>query len=60
MNTFKRFGLGFVLGVGLMYWFLHYADTTKSDTMAWFGGNASKYRGDKRHQAADEALDSNK
>jgi hypothetical protein len=56
MNSLKRFGIGFVVGVGLMYWYLHYSEIAKSDSMSWMSGAASKYRGDKDHQAAKEVL----
>ena len=52
----KRFVIGFVIGVGLMYYYLHYAELMKSDTQDWFQGAASKYRDDKQHQAARDAL----
>jgi len=52
----KRFVIGFVIGVGLMYYYLHYEETVKSDTRGWFQGAASNYRDDKQHKAAREAL----
>lgn len=56
MNAFKRFVMGFVVGIGLMYWYLHYSETAKSDTMTWFRGAASNYRDDRQHEAAKNAL----
>ena len=56
MNAFKRFVMGFVVGVGIMYWYLHYSETTKNDTLAWFHGAASNYRDDRQHEAARNAL----
>lgn len=52
----KRFVIGFVIGVGLMYYYLHYGEIVASDTAGWFKSSASKYRDDKVHRAAREAL----
>jgi hypothetical protein len=52
----KRFVIGFVVGVGLMYYYLHYNEIVRSDANAWFKGTASKYRDDKQHRAAREVL----
>ena len=53
---YKRFFLGFLAGVGLMYYYLHYGDDLKFGTTRWFGGAASKYRDDKQHKAATDIL----
>ena len=52
----KRFVLGFIVGVGLMYYYLHYNDILRSDTKSWFKGAASQYRDDRQHQAARDVL----
>ena len=52
----KRFVIGFVVGVGLMYYYLHYGDTIESTTRGWFTGAASKYRDDAQHGAARDGL----
>ncbi len=52
----KRFVIGFAVGVGLMYYYLHYGEIVQSGTNGWFKGAASKYRDDKQHQAARDAL----
>jgi len=52
----KRFVIGFLLGVGLMYYYLHHADEVKTLSARWFTRNAAKYRGDPHHEAAREAL----
>jgi hypothetical protein len=52
----KRFVIGFVIGVGLVYWYLHHGDAFRSDVENWFHGSASRYRDDKQHKAAREAL----
>ncbi len=56
MNSLKRFVLGFLLGVGLMYWYLHNTELGKSDTVTWMSGAVTDYRGDKEHDAARQAL----
>jgi hypothetical protein len=55
----KRFIIGFLIGVGLMYYYLHRADEMKSLSAQWFTRNAGKYRGDAHHEAAREALGDN-
>jgi len=52
----KRFVIGFAVGVGLMYYYLHYNELMRSEATGWFKGVASKYRDDKQHTAAREAL----
>jgi hypothetical protein len=52
----KRFVIGFVIGVGLMYWFLNHGEAVESATRSWFSSAASNYRDDKLHRAAQEAL----
>lgn len=52
----KRFLIGFVLGVGLMYYYLHYGEIVQSDAKSWFKSSAARYRGDAEHKAASEAL----
>ena len=50
---FKRFMIGFVLGVGAMYWYIHNAEATFTDASQWMQRSASNYRDDKVHQAVD-------
>lgn len=52
----KRFVIGFVIGVGLMYYYLHYGESIQTEATGWFQGSASGYRGDAHHKAAREAL----
>lgn len=52
----KRFVIGFVIGVGLMYWYLNHGEAVESAARGWFRGAASNYRDDKQHRAAQEAL----
>lgn len=52
----KRFLIGFVIGVGVMYWYLHNADLVERETRRWFEKSASQYRDDKQHKAASEVL----
>ncbi len=53
----KRFVLGFCVGVGLMYYYLHNGEDVWGGVSRWFGGTASKVRGDSEHRAAHEVLD---
>jgi hypothetical protein len=52
----KRFVIGFLVGVGLMYLYLYEGDTVQTEVGRWFQGSASRYRGDAEHKAAREAL----
>ena len=52
----KRFVIGFLIGVALMYYYLHQGDAVQTQIGRWFHGSASKYRGDSEHSAAREAL----
>jgi hypothetical protein len=54
---FKRFMIGFVLGVGAMYWYIHNSEATFSDASQWMQRSASQYRDDKIHQAVDDETD---
>lgn len=56
----KRFMIGFVLGVGAMYWYIHHAEETFSSASGWVQHSASQYRDDKIHQAVDEATGKSK
>jgi hypothetical protein len=52
----KRLVIGFVIGVGLMYYYLHYGEFVRAQGSGWFQGSASNYRGDTSHEAARDAL----
>jgi hypothetical protein len=52
----KRFLIGFIVGIGLMYWYLQNGEAVESGTRHWFQDSASKYRDDQQHRAAREAL----
>ena len=52
----KRFVIGFLVGVGLMYYYLYRGEAIQTEVERWFRGSASKYRGDSEHRAAGEAL----
>ncbi len=52
----KRFVIGFVIGVGLMYWYLTHGETLLSMAEGWFRGAAANYRDDKQHKAAQDVL----
>ena len=50
----KRFMIGFVLGIGAMYWYIHNADSTVADADRWMKSSASAYRDDRVHRAVDQ------
>ena len=52
----KRFLIGFALGVGAMYWYIHNGERVMSDTGAWMERSASQYRGDQGRQSVDREL----
>jgi hypothetical protein len=52
----KRFVLGFLVGVGLMYYYLNYGPTMETGARGWFDSAAAHYRDDQQHRAAREAL----
>ena len=47
----KRFTIGFLLGLGLMYWYIHQSDDLFAQGDQWFQSSSSGYRGDKTHDA---------
>lgn len=51
----KRFAVGFVLGLGMMYWYIHYYESTFDDANQWMERSASHYRGDRDHQIVEQA-----
>ena len=50
----KRFLIGFVLGIGATYWYLHSSDEFFTNTGHWFERSASGYRDDKAHKAIEQ------
>ena len=52
----KKFLIGFIAGLGLMYYYLYYVDETVEDASEWGTKAASSYRGDKHKGLADEVL----
>jgi len=50
----KRFVVGFVVGWGAMYWYIHHSTDTLTSADRWMQRSASQYRDDKVHQAVDE------
>jgi hypothetical protein len=52
----KRFVIGFLVGVGLMYYYLHQGEAVETGVSGWFQSSASHYRDDAQHKAAQEAL----
>lgn len=51
----KRFIIGFVIGVGAVYWYIHNYESTLSDADQWMERSASQYRGDRDHQLVEDA-----
>lgn len=45
--------IGFVLGIGLMYWYIHNGEDLLAGMDSWMSGSASKYRGDSTHRAIE-------
>lgn len=54
---FKRFMIGFTLGLGIMYWYLNNSENTWAGMLGWGDKAATGYRGDKSHVAAEEVLE---
>ena len=52
----KRFIIGFIVGIGIMYWYLRNGEAVEMQARRWFEGSASRYRDDKQHEAAREIL----
>ncbi len=50
---FKRFVIGFILGVSLMYWYIHHSEQTIAGASRWMERSASEYRGDEDREAID-------
>ena len=49
----KRFLIGFAIGIGATYWYLHNSDEFFSTTGRWFERSASGYRDDRTHEAIE-------
>ncbi len=52
----KRFVIGFLVGVGLMYYYLNHGESVQTDIEHWFQHSASTYRGDSQRRIEHEAL----
>lgn len=52
-TVFKRFMIGLVLGIGLMYWYIHNGEDLLASMDSWMSGSAAKYRGDSTHRAIE-------
>jgi len=53
---FKRFVMGFIVGIAAMYWYIHSGEGLIADMYSWINGSAAKYRGDSKHQAIDRQV----
>jgi hypothetical protein len=51
---FKRFMIGFVFGIGAMYWYIHNSDSVVSDAGGWMEKSASAYRDDRAHELVEQ------
>jgi hypothetical protein len=51
---FKRFVIGFVVGICGMYWYIHQSDDLVSDASSWMERSASHYRGDRDHELVEQ------
>jgi hypothetical protein len=51
---FKRFMIGFVLGIGGMYWYIHNSSELVTDADQWIQRSSSQYRGDHDHQLIEQ------
>jgi len=56
----RRFILGFVVGLGLMYYYLHHGEQVVGEAKQWGSSAASHYRGDRDRNLADELLNARK
>jgi hypothetical protein len=45
--------IGFVLGIGLMYWYIHNGEDLLANMDSWMSGSAAKYRGEGTHRAIE-------
>lgn len=52
---FKRFMIGFVVGIGAMYWYIHNGEQVVTNADEWMQRSASQYRGDKDHDLVEQA-----
>lgn len=51
---FKRFMIGFVLGVAGMYWYIHHGAETLSGAGQWMERSAGRYRHDTMHESVQQ------
>ncbi|MDX2171375.1 MAG: hypothetical protein SF182_30200 [Deltaproteobacteria bacterium] len=47
--------IGFVVGIGAMYWYIHNSEQVVTNADEWMQRSASQYRGDRDHQLVDQA-----
>jgi hypothetical protein len=50
---FKRFLIGFLVGIGAMYWWIHSSEEMMAGANRWMERSASNYRGDREHRAVE-------
>jgi hypothetical protein len=49
----KRFAIGFAVGVGLMYWYVHHGGEFFAGAASWTKKSASQYSDDTARKAVD-------
>lgn len=49
----KRFVVGFAVGVGLMYWYVHHSEGILADAARWTKESASQYSDDTARKAVE-------
>jgi len=54
--VFKRFSIGFVMGIMLMYWYIYNGESLLAGMDSWIQGSAAKYRDDSMHRAIDSQI----
>jgi hypothetical protein len=50
----KRFTIGFLLGIGLMYFYIHDSEEFLAGFGSWVEDSASDYRHDRVHSAVEQ------
>jgi len=56
--VFKRFVIGFVIGIIAMQWYINNGGDIQGSFQAWFHHSSSKYSDQKTNEAARDLLNS--
>ena len=46
--------IGFAVGIGAMYWYIHNSEAVMNDAGNWMERSASAYRDDKAHDLVEQ------